>query len=93
MNQVTKLRLMTALAAGGLSLTCLEGCSPASDHAPAEVNTDVAVQVASVCRTNLHAVITAFGLVEPEPAGGRSPGRTSPTGHSRPWCGAGGNRA
>lgn len=38
-----------------------------------EIVTDVAVHVGTVARATLHRYVTAYGYVEPEPAGARSP--------------------
>ncbi len=48
----------------------LAGCKPASNGEEDKVVTEVAVQVAKVVRTTLRAQVEAYGVVEPEPAGG-----------------------
>ena len=44
------------------------GCKKAEPEQSDKVVTEVAVQVGKLVRTNLHGYITAYGIVEPEPA-------------------------
>lgn len=53
----------------GLVAQILAGCSAGSD-AEEKIATEVNVQVAKISRADLHAYVEAYGVVEPQPAGG-----------------------
>jgi membrane fusion protein (multidrug efflux system) len=60
--------LVLALLAGVIWLVWLR---PAGDETGGEPATEVAVHVAKIDRATLRAYVTAYGVVEPEPAGER----------------------
>ena len=57
----------------GTALLALGGCSGAVTQEE-QVETEVAVQVGTVMKTDLHARVEAYGMVEPEPAKSGHPG-------------------
>jgi membrane fusion protein, multidrug efflux system len=66
-------RLLAAIV--GVAVFGLGGCSGAVPKEGEQTDTDVAVQVGTVMKTDLRARIEAYGMVEPEPAkAGRSGG-------------------
>lgn len=65
----TTLALATALY--------LSGCKPKGAEEDSKVVTEVAVQVAKVTRTTLHAHVETYGTVEPEPASAAKPAATA----------------
>ena len=64
------------LAAAAIALIALDlgGCKPAAPAEEEKIVTEVAVQVGKVIRTDLHARVEAYGMVETEPAKGGHPG-------------------
>ena len=56
-----------------LGALILSGCKPGGPEEEQKVTTEVSVQVAKVTRATLRARVEAYGLVEPEPAGGGQP--------------------
>jgi RND family efflux transporter MFP subunit len=67
-NPLSAFATLTAVGALGLA-----GCQPGGNDEEPKVATEVAVQVAKVTRATLRARVEAYGLVEPEPAGGGQP--------------------
>jgi RND family efflux transporter MFP subunit len=65
-------RLLSAIL--GMALLGLGGCSGAVPKEEEKVNTEVAVQVGTVTKTDLRARVEAYGMVEPEPAKAGHPG-------------------
>ncbi len=64
--------VFTILAAGVAA--GLTGCKPGSGGEDEKIVTEVAVQVGKVTKADLRARVEAYGVVEPEPAGGGHPG-------------------
>ena len=58
----------------GVGVLNLAGCKPGGPEEEQKVTTEVSVQVAKVTRATLRARVEAYGVVEPEPAGGGQPG-------------------
>ena len=67
-NPLSVFATLTAVGALGLA-----GCQPGGNDEEPKVATEVAVQVAKVTRATLRTRVEAYGLVEPEPAGGGQP--------------------
>ena len=67
-NPLSVFATLTAVGALGLA-----GCQPGGNDEEPKVATEVAVQVAKVTRATLRARVEAYGVVEPEPAGGGQP--------------------
>ncbi|MBI3851560.1 MAG: efflux RND transporter periplasmic adaptor subunit [Verrucomicrobia bacterium] len=58
----------TKLLAVVLSTVAFVGCKPGGQEENDKVVTEVAVQVGKLTRATLHRYVTAYGIVEPEPA-------------------------
>jgi membrane fusion protein, multidrug efflux system len=69
-NRNAKLRA----AIVGVALLSLGGCSGAVPKEEAQADTEVAVQVGTVMKTDLRARVEAYGMVVPEPAKAGHPG-------------------
>jgi RND family efflux transporter MFP subunit len=69
-NRHAKLRAAIA----GIALLGLGGCSGAVPKEEAQADTEVAVQVGTVMKTDLRARVEAYGMVVPEPAKAGRPG-------------------
>jgi membrane fusion protein (multidrug efflux system) len=66
----TKLLLCVTVLLAGM----FAGCKPAAEESEGKIVTEVAVRVGKVTRTTLRRLVTAYGVVEPEPAGNGQPG-------------------
>ena len=64
----------TKLVAVVLSTVAFVGCKPGGQEESDKVVTEVAVQVGKLTRATLHRYVTAYGIVEPEPARDGKPG-------------------
>lgn len=65
--------LLLLASLGAVGALSLAGCKPGGREEEKKEPTEVTVQVANVTRTTLRARVEAYGLVEPEPAGGGKP--------------------
>ncbi len=59
------------------SAAVFAGCKPGAPEESDQVATVVAVQVGKLCRATIHRYVTAYGVVEPEPARNGKPGAGS----------------
>jgi len=74
MNKRRVLRVLIVLAAAALAvIILLRLVKPKAAEENEEVVPDVAVHVGKIIRATLHRYITAYGTVEPEPAGDGKP--------------------
>src|SRR5437867_248972 len=66
--RATTPRLRQVFALPLVALVALAGCKKGESGQDEKVETEVAVQVGKLVRTNLHGYVTVYGVVEPEPA-------------------------
>src|SRR5436309_1883688 len=60
-----------------LSATVFTGCKRVAPEESDKVAPEVTVQVGKLCRATIHRYVTAYGVVEPEPARNGKPGAGS----------------